>query len=401
MRILYYTHPAMWEPALSMVRALSRHVTVHLVVEVGPDAWRSSAFDVSRPALPPGLHAAEPIIADAVPDAVRAYWRDTASFQLLVHGSRRSLHPASRRRSSELLRFAHEIGVDVLHVEDVDVSPRLSLGLPFHHGPPIVLNVHDPEPHSGESGWRKTLSRRLTYPHVSRFLLHNTRQREQFCHRYRLAPGAVDVVTLGSYEILRAWQHVEAQPDVGPQPPTVLFFGRLSPYKGLDVLYDALPDIARAIPDVRIIVAGKAAGDYVPPPPPVLPPPARIERIDDYIDNPTSARLFQSADLVVCPYTDATQSGVVLTAYGFDRPVVATRVGGLPEYVDDGCTGLLVSRGDASALAAAIVRLLRDPALRSRMADDIVAAKQRWLDWQPAAARLIDIYSSVIARHRQ
>jgi glycosyltransferase involved in cell wall biosynthesis len=58
--------------------------------------------------------------------------------------------------------------------------------------------------------------------------------------------------------------------------------------------------------------------------------------LERYLNNAETSELFERATLVACPNLDATQSGVVLTAFGFGKPVVATRVGGLPEYIDDG-----------------------------------------------------------------
>lgn len=393
MRVVYYTHSAFWEPALSIVRALSRHVELHLLVELGPDAWQSSAFDVDPRGVRPGLVPGDAVVASAFPPALRAAWRDTASFQLVVHGSRQSLHPASWRRSQEVLAFAGRVRADVLHVDDVDVSSRLPLALTQYRACPVVLSVHDPEPHSGERNWRKRLARALAFPRVSRFVLHNASQRDAFRARYRLPAGSVTAVPLGAYDIARAW----APPDVpvGERPPTVLFVGRLSRYKGLEVLHAAAPAIARAVPDVRIVIAGRPVPGYAPPPPPVLPTPAVLKHHARYVGNADLARLFGAADVVVCPYTDATQSGVILTAYGFNRPVVATRVGGLPDYVDEERTGLLVPPGNASALAAAVTRVLTEPGLRDQLSHGIRDAREGWLGWDRAAEQLLEVYADV------
>jgi glycosyltransferase involved in cell wall biosynthesis len=73
---------------------------------------------------------------------------------------------------------------------------------------------------------------------------------------------------------------------------------------------------------------------------------------------------------VVLPYVSATQSGVVPVAYSFGKPVVATTVGALPEYVDHGRTGLLVPPRDEKKLAAAVVQLLQDVDLRHTMGEN-------------------------------
>jgi glycosyltransferase involved in cell wall biosynthesis len=97
--------------------------------------------------------------------------------------------------------------------------------------------------------------------------------------------------------------------------------------------------------------------------------------------------------VIVCPYRDATQSGVVLTAYAFGVPVVVSAVGGLIEYVEHGRTGLVVPPGDANALAAAVGQLLLDPILQARIRDGIHDAVRGELNWNRTAESLLRTYS--------
>ena len=137
---------------------------------------------------------------------------------------------------------------------------------------------------------------------------------------------------------------------------TLLFTGLVRPYKGLKVLLEAMPLILerRAC---QLLVVGEFYDDksqYL----------ALIESlglaehvrvIDKYIPNEDVAMYFQSADVVVLPYTSATQSGIVQIAFGLGTPVITTDVGGLPEAVDHGKTGLVVPAQDPQRLATAIL----------------------------------------------
>jgi glycosyltransferase involved in cell wall biosynthesis len=389
-RVLYYTHPAFLEPALCLVRELSRRVEVHLVMELSPAAWQTAGFDVSTRPLSAGLHPGDDVLRDAFPAGVRAYWQSAASFHVVVHPQRRSLHPRSWQISRDVLRFAARAGVDVLHVDDVDVSPRLALALPGSTHPPIVMSVHDPEPHSGERNWRKQLARGIAYPRTARFILYNGAMRETFAARHRIPPASIRVARLGSYDIVREW----SSSDVERSRPTVLFFGRLSRYKGLDVFYDAATRIARRVPGITFVVAGRAVEGYTPPAPPDLEGAGTIDLRDRYVSNAEAASLFAQATVVVCPYRDATQSGVVLTAFGFGVPVVATNTGGLPEYVVPDRTGLLVPAGDAEALADSVCRILQDEAYRARLCATIVAARGDVLGWQQTADQVVAAYEA-------
>jgi len=139
--------------------------------------------------------------------------------------------------------------------------------------------------------------------------------------------------------------------------PVLLFFGFVRPYKGLEYLIQALPRIRERLP-VHLIVAGefwssrefyeRFAQEFG-----VLP---QISFVDRYLPDEELQPYFELADVVVLPYISATQSAVVPLAFGFNKPVITTRVGGLAEVVRDGVNGLIVSPQDEVALADAVIR---------------------------------------------
>ena len=85
-----------------------------------------------------------------------------------------------------------------------------------------------------------------------------------------------------------------------------------------------------------------------------------IVLIDEYVPNEEIGNYFTATDLVIQPYISSTGSGVVQIAFGFNRPVVATKVGSLPEIIDDGKTGYLVPPEDPHEIAQAIIKFFRD-----------------------------------------
>ena len=206
-------------------------------------------------------------------------------------------------------------------------------------------------------------------------------------------------------DVARAWATTGLDSDAETRmareatfAPTVLFFGRLSPYKGLDVLYAAVPRVAAAVPGVRFVVAGRPIPGYEPPTAPRPEAGGHVEAIQDRISNGRLATLLEEATVVACPYRDATQSGVVLTAFAFGRPVVASDVGGLGEYVLPERTGILVPPGDPAALATALVRILVDAPLRKRLAAGIAEEAIGRLSWDRAADEMLAVYDEVVRR---
>ena len=106
--------------------------------------------------------------------------------------------------------------------------------------------------------------------------------------------------------------------------------------------------------------------------------------------------MIRSADCVVLPYTSATQSGVLAAAFGNARFVIASRVGGIADIVEDGVNGLLVPPGDAGALARALHAVAADEGLRTRLREGARRTAAERLSWSRIAAGMIADYGTAI-----
>lgn len=141
--------------------------------------------------------------------------------------------------------------------------------------------------------------------------------------------------------------------------PTILFFGYIRKYKGLDILLRAMPKLVERYPEIRLIVAGEFYGDEAEYR-------ALISELKilaknlvlatDYIPNEEVAKYFSASNAVVLPYRSATQSGIVQIAYNFDVPVIATPVGGLPEIVIDGKSGFITRDSSPDAVTEKVIQ---------------------------------------------
>jgi len=389
MRVVYYSRPWFLESSLHFVRALSTLAEVHFILEVAPENWLSAGFDVERDNLPDGLSPAAGLLERNFPPAAREFWRSCAGFWLAVHNSRQSLHPSTWNISTRVMTAVRRIRPDVVHLDDRSLRLALSLSGP---GPaPVVMNIHDPLPHSGEpSGWRSRLTDALTMRRVGHYILFSEFTRRAFLKRYGTDPARVSVLRLGSLDFLRT----SLEPGVSEEPRTVLFLGRISPYKGVEILLRAAAIVAATECNVRFVIAGKPIEGMEMPRAPSLGNGCTVTLLTRYVKNAEAAALLQSAAMLVCPYLDATQSAVVLTAYGFGKPVIASSAGALPEYVREGETGLLVPPGDDAALAAAIVSLLRNEHGRLGMKKAIERLNGGLFGWEGAAQEAMKIYRS-------
>ncbi len=167
---------------------------------------------------------------------------------------------------------------------------------------------------------------------------------------------------------------------IGNDENVALFFGYVRKYKGLHVLLDAVKRAATEI-KLKVIVAGEFYEDEKPYRDHIeaLGIGDLVRVFSDYIPNDQVSLYFSAADVVVLPYIDATQSGITQIAYNFDRPVIATDVGGLAETVIDGKTGLVVRPDSPDELAASIVKFFRE-----RLAESLskgVAEQKRLYSW--------------------
>jgi glycosyltransferase involved in cell wall biosynthesis len=141
----------------------------------------------------------------------------------------------------------------------------------------------------------------------------------------------------------------------------ILYFGYVRPYKGLMILIDAMKDLATTTSETEgmlLLIVGEFYDDerkYRQKVHDLNLGPC-IQFVSDYVPNDRVRLYFSAADVVVLPYLSATQSGITQIAYQFDKPVIATSVGGLPEVVHDGQTGYIVPPNDAHALARALQR---------------------------------------------
>ena len=155
----------------------------------------------------------------------------------------------------------------------------------------------------------------------------------------------------------------DARLRLGVEGRVLLFFGLVRAYKGLHTLLQAYGRVAEKL-DATLLIVGEFYEDRAPYDAEIsaLGIGARVRVIDRYIPDEDVEVYFRAADLVVLPYRSATQSGITQTAFAFERPVVVTAVGGLPDVVDDGVTGYVVPPDNAEALAGAIERFFASDA---------------------------------------
>ena len=277
-----------------------------------------------------------------------------------------------------LLRRVQRLEPDVAHVQWLAI-PRLDVHWLRRLDRPTVLTAHDvlPRRPSNARAWGEVLAL------VDRVIVQSQRALEQLAgvgvERERLVRIQHPVFESG----------VEASP---PEGRTILFFGLIRDYKGLDVLLRALADV----PQARLVVAGEPL-DPVEPLRRLAEELGLAHRVEwrlGFLPAADIPRLMQEATLVALPYRKIDSSGVLATALGHGRPAVVTDVGGLPDAIRDFGAGRVVPPQDVAALAAALNELLESREALVAAFEGAQAAR-RALTWEGAAIEHEAVYEAV------
>jgi glycosyltransferase involved in cell wall biosynthesis len=254
---------------------------------------------------------------------------------------------------------------------------------------PIALTIHDPVPHSGND--TVYARRNLHNQKILRALAGGFHVNGKFCRVQFLAvnPTTKPVVDtpMGVHLVPTAGQLRHANPN------SLLLFGRMEAYKGVEVLLEAAGLLFKRGVAFHLVLAGKGPeldrlADKIAATP-------NVEVKSRYLTPSDAIGEIQAAGVVVVPYYDATQSGVISAAFANGRPVVATRVGGLELAVQPGVNGLLVPPRDATALADALETIIRSPAMWTSFADAALREAETVLSWDGVATTVLSLYDAI------
>lgn len=289
-----------------------------------------------------------------------------------------------------LLREIKAFNPDVVHLQQGHLWGNAAL--PFLRAYPLVLTVHDPRHHAGDRGSYNTPQGVFDYGfrRATTLIVHAERLKRELLERLALPGANVHVVP----HIAIGRQGGERRSERGG---SVLFYGRIWPYKGLEYLIRAEPLVSAAVPEATFVIAGEGEdfGRYRK----LMVHPERFRVFNEYVPEAREGELFEEASVVVLPYTEASQSGVIPVAYSHAKPVVATTVGGLPEMVEHGKTGYLVPPKDERALADAIVKLLKDGALRRELGARGKEKLRAECSPEVVAAQTLKVYRQALRTH--
>ena len=261
--------------------------------------------------------------------------------------------------------------------------------------PALVTSIHDVFRHPGDKDnvIGSEYTRRIAFWRSQQLIVHANFLKGALVEEFGVPKQRVCVLPHGELGSLYKRLVIDDNNTVR-EPFTLLFYGRIRPYKGLKYLVEAMPSIIERIPQVKLIIAGKGENlrQYFPD----GFDEKHYEMLGHYIQSEDVVSLFQRSAAVILPYIEASQSGVAPIAYAMGTPVIASEIGGLAEMIYSEQDGLLVPPRDVTALANAIIRLLSDRNLQDKLRTAALYRCQDDLNWSNIAVQTIEIYRKAI-----
>lgn len=250
----------------------------------------------------------------------------------------------------------------------------------------VILTLHDINEHEGEQSLINILTNKLHIKLAKHIFVHGEKLRNILVMK-GYPENAISVIKHGDYSFFTKYEQDLCEDG------SILFFGRIVDYKGIQYLIEAVPLIKKQIPNVNVIIAG--SGDFAKYNS-LIQTPENFEIINEFIPDELVAKLFKRASIIALPYIEGSQTGIIPIAYSFKKPVIATNVGSITEVVEDGVTGFIVPPRDSSALADAIIKILKDDHLQKKMGENAYRKMKEELSWDDIAEKTMEVYKSIL-----
>jgi glycosyltransferase involved in cell wall biosynthesis len=269
-------------------------------------------------------------------------------------------------------------------------------------GKRVVITAHDVIPFDARPSdipWLRRL-----YSEADRLIVHTQDSKNILVSTFDVPDERIRAIPHGPF---LQFADEQAQPqtvarkhlEIDGDARVVLFWGQIKAVKGLEHLIRAFHRVAEQRPDALLVIAGpewKESFDRYAALLREMGLTGRVVSRIEYVPDEEVGTYFSAADLVVLPYTESYQSGVLYMAYSFSKPVVASAVGGLAEVVEDGVTGMLVPPREPETLAEAVLHVLggldraREMGKRGR---ELVETR---FGWGSIARQTADVYAEAL-----
>jgi D-inositol-3-phosphate glycosyltransferase len=268
----------------------------------------------------------------------------------------------------------------------------------------VIYTAHDVVPLEHDTPENRTAFHRI-YQRVDKIIVHAESIKKEIMELFNVDNNKIYVVPIGSNDLFFNHQNLSKKAarqllGIPLEKRVVLFFGLIRRYKGLEYLVEAFEEVKNGAGNVMLLIAGQIhngepeAFQYYSNLIGQLACRDDVICINDYIPLEQVGNYFSAADVVVLPYVQASQSGVLLLAYAAGRPVIVTDTGGLSEVVESGRSGYVIPSKDVKALVRAITDIIQEPTLLEKMGTHAKYLAEATYSWKSVALRTMEVYRS-------
>ena len=393
MKVAYISNLPFADADFPLVREMQRQgVDVYFFIYVSVYSHRATLVDI------PEVYRKQGIFPATVYEEFKAYegYMDMSKVFVVNSLHQSDFHPANICTMLSLVRRIKKLGVDVVNIT---WPPRRNKMLLYLLRKKLVFTLHDPFPHSAKNNREFEFCRKLAFRWIPKIILLNDAQTEKFCEVYKFPRSRLFHARLGKYDCINylseksssSQENLVGLPESLRGQKYILFFGLIAPYKGVEFLLQAFGKLQQKHPDIKLLIAGSGKLYFDES---LYRGNANVVLMNRYVPLAQLADLLKNALFTVCPYKDATQSGVVQTAFSMGTPIVASDVGNFAKAIENGKSGVIVPPCDVDALTGAMADLVEHP-------EKLVSFRKyiagEWLErngWEEVVTQYLNCYEA-------
>ncbi|OWV01808.1 glycosyltransferase family 4 protein [Fibrobacter sp. UWR2] len=393
MKVAYISNLPFADADFPLVREMQRQgVDVYFFIYVSVYSHRATLVDI------PEVYRKQGIFPATVYEEFKAYegYMDMSKVFVVNSLHQSDFHPANIRTMLSLVSKIKKLGVDAVNIT---WPPRRNKMLLYLLRKKLVFTLHDPFPHSAKNNREFEFCRKLAFRWIPKIILLNDAQTEKFCEVYKFPRSRLFHARLGKYDCINylseksssSQENLVGLPESLRGQKYILFFGLIAPYKGVEFLLQAFGKLQQKHPDIKLLVAGSGRLYFDES---LYRGNANVVLMNHYVPLAQLASLLKNALFTVCPYKDATQSGVVQTAFSMGTPIVASDVGNFAKAIENGKSGVIVPPCDVDALTGAMADLVEHPEKLESFRKYIAGEGLERNGWEEVVTQYLNCYEA-------
>ena len=363
--VLFITRICYLDAALEYIDEVKKYVDLKVIIEIDPFSKNKNISNIHTLPNKITFIEAEELLNPKDYKKFEPYINGCKSFEFLVNQQKKSISIVSIKKSYLLYKKTKQLIPNFIHFDDVSIRLIPFTFFLFLSKIKLIINVHDPIQHSGEKNIKNIFAKKLFYKKAYKFITFSKYSQSIFIENNNNKKNCINL-KLKPYKFYKNYIKKEAI-----EATYISFIGRISAYKGIDIFLDAIAILNTKYPAAKYIIAGSPYNNSIGDKLKNKYKFNNVKFVLNHLSNFEVCEIIQKSILIVCPYRDATQSGVVMTSLALHTPVIVSNQGGLPEYVQHNITGMIANT-DAESFATAIETFIVDPLKYKQLSENII-----------------------------